>query len=274
MKFCYLDESGTGDEPFAVMAGVIVDAKRMHVTKAEWDDLLAVLSGIVGTPIAEIHTRDFYPGNSPWRDLEGQIRARLISAIFDWLGQRKHNVVFTAVDKQRFAADFPDSEFSSDIGTLWRLMALHVTLALQKHHQSQRRNKGHTLLVFDNEDREELDFIGLVRQPPVWTDAYYGRSAKQPRLDQIVDVPYFGDSKHVGLIQVADFVSYFLRRHLEITEGIIPPRYDGEAELVNGWVETVMKRSIPKSMTFPARGRSGCVEFFHSLAPRSMVKAA
>lgn len=274
MKFCYLDESGVGDEPFAVMAGIIVDAKRMHVTKAEWDDLLAVLSGIVGSPIAEIHTRDFYPGNSPWRDLEGQIRARLISAVFDWLDHRKHSVVFTAVDKQRFADHFQNSEFSADIGTLWRLMALHVTLALQKHHQAQGRNKGHTVLVFDNEDREELDFISLVKDPPEWTDAYYDRSEKKPRLDQIVDVPYFGDSKHVGLIQVADFASYFLRRDLEIKEGAIAPRYDGEAELVNGWVETVMKRSVPKSMTYPARARSGCVEFFHNLAPRFIVGAA
>lgn len=274
MKFCYLDESGTGDEPFAVLAGIIVDAKRMHITKAEWDDLLETLSGIVGTPIAEIHTRDFYPGNSPWRDLEGEIRARLISAVFDWLRQRKHNVVFAAVDKQRFAADFQDSGYSDDIGTLWRLMALHVTLALQKHHQSLRRNKGHTVLVFDNEDREELDFIGLIRDPPEWTDAYYGRKPKQSRLDQIVDVPYFGDSKHVGLIQVADFVSYFLRRHLEIVEGRIPPRYEDEAERVGGWVETVMNRSIPKSMTYPAKGRSGCIEFFHSLAPQSIIEAA
>jgi len=31
MKFCYLDESGIGDEPYAVMVGIIVDAQRMHV---------------------------------------------------------------------------------------------------------------------------------------------------------------------------------------------------------------------------------------------------
>lgn len=33
MKFCYVDESGTGDEPYAVMVGIVVDTQRMHVTK-------------------------------------------------------------------------------------------------------------------------------------------------------------------------------------------------------------------------------------------------
>jgi len=46
MKFCYLDESGTGEEPIAVMAGVITDAVRMHVTKSHWAALLNTLSAI------------------------------------------------------------------------------------------------------------------------------------------------------------------------------------------------------------------------------------
>jgi len=43
MKFCYIDESGTGDEPYAVMIGVIVDSSRMHVTKKDWAELLSIL---------------------------------------------------------------------------------------------------------------------------------------------------------------------------------------------------------------------------------------
>lgn len=33
MKLCYCDESGTGNEPVAVMVGIVVDTKRMHLTK-------------------------------------------------------------------------------------------------------------------------------------------------------------------------------------------------------------------------------------------------
>jgi hypothetical protein len=41
MKFCYLDESGTGEELFAVMAGIVVDAYRSRITRKDWMDLLS-----------------------------------------------------------------------------------------------------------------------------------------------------------------------------------------------------------------------------------------
>jgi hypothetical protein len=57
MKFCYLDESGTGQEPIAVMAGVVTDDTRMRVTKHHWSNLLQNLSEIICRTIQEIHTR-------------------------------------------------------------------------------------------------------------------------------------------------------------------------------------------------------------------------
>ena len=101
MKFVYIDESGTGDEPYAVMVGVIVDAQRMRPTKNYWKDLLSALSDIIGKKIEEIHTRDFYSGNWKWRNLEGEKRAKIINTIFNWLRERKHDIVFTAVDKKK-----------------------------------------------------------------------------------------------------------------------------------------------------------------------------
>ena len=99
MKFVYVDESGTGDEPIGVMVGVIADSHRMRVTKQDWNELLSALSVIIGRQVSEIHTRDFYSGNSPWRDLDGHQRSAIIDAIFHWLHQRRHSIVYTAVDK-------------------------------------------------------------------------------------------------------------------------------------------------------------------------------
>ena len=267
MKFSYMDESGTGDEPYAVMVGIIVDARRMHVTKTDWHDLLCILSDMVGREVSEIHTRDFYPGNSPWRELSGDIRASIITAIFEWLRNRKHRVVYSAVDKAVFFRDFSNEAYAPVIETLWRFMALHICLSIQKHHQTLERNKGHTVLIFDNEDREAKNFTELVRDPPEWTDTYYRRKRRQVRLDQIIDVPYFGDSRYVGLIQVADFVSFFLRRHIEIQEGVIPPRYDDEQMLVENWIRIALDQAIPKSRMYPSRGRCECADLFHRYAP-------
>jgi hypothetical protein len=54
MKFCYIDESGTGEEPYALMVGIIVDTQRMSLTKQHWKGLLAALSEVVGRLISEI----------------------------------------------------------------------------------------------------------------------------------------------------------------------------------------------------------------------------
>ncbi|HET9376701.1 MAG TPA: hypothetical protein VFO40_17130 [Chthoniobacterales bacterium] len=91
MKICYCDESGTGNEPIAVTVGVVVDSQRMRVSKEDWKELLAQLSNMIGSKIDELHTRDFYSGNSPFRNLNGSQRSDYISAIFKWFVDRKHH---------------------------------------------------------------------------------------------------------------------------------------------------------------------------------------
>ena len=100
MKICYCDETGTGDEPIAVMVGVIVDSQRMHVTKEHWEELLSTLSKIINKELEEIHTRDFYSGNGIWRGIDGPKRAKVITSILNWFKARKHHLVYTSVFKK------------------------------------------------------------------------------------------------------------------------------------------------------------------------------
>lgn len=270
MKFCYIDESGTGDEPFAVMAGVLIDAYRMKPTKDDWIDLLSHLSGIIGKEVKEFHTRDFYAGNSPWRGIKGDERAEVITAIFEWFADRGHHIVYSVIDKAEFTNIFSKHAFSASIGNLWKTLALHIALAIQKNNQRLKNNKGNTLLVFDKHAQDEVNYSELLLAPPDWTDTYYERGKKQAQLNQIIDVPHFVDSAHVGMIQLADCISYFLRRHVEIAEGAVPPRYDGEAEVVAQWVGVALGQSIPSSSIYPKRSRCEAADFFYRLAPASI----
>ncbi len=278
MQFVYLDESGTGDEPIAVMTGVIADSYRMRLTKFHWNDLLRNLSKIVGRKVDEIHTRDFYSGNSPWRNLRGQQRAEIITAIFDWLIERKHSIVFTAVDKSKFYEEFPGEIFHQDISTLWRFMALHIALALQKCYQGKSRgrnrtlnNKGSCVLIFDNEYREETRFTNILLDAPDWTDTYYDKRPNQEKFSQIIDVPHFVDSKNVGLIQLADFICFFLRKHIELSLELQPPAYHDEVERVDGWTSQILRQCIPKSNIYLKRNRCDCAELFYRYAPSVIV---
>jgi hypothetical protein len=275
MQFIYLDESGTGEEPIAVMVGVIADSYRMRLTKENWRSLLDDLSQIIGRQIDEIHTRDFYSGNSPWRDLNGAQRSDIITAIFNWLAERKHSIVYTAVDKKQFFDNVEGEEEYNDIGSLWRFMALHISLALQKRFQgaikgSKNRklnSKGSFVLIFDNEHREESRFTELILNSPDWADSYYSRKEKQHKLNQIIDVPHFVDSKQVGLIQLADFICFFLRKHIELQLGYTAPDYPNEIEKVSAWYDLFINQSIPKNNIYLSRGRCQCAELFYTYAP-------
>lgn len=253
------------------MVGIIADAYRMRVTKEHWNDLLDVLSGIIGSRVTEIHTRDFYAGNGKYRRLSGPTRASIITQIFNWLADRRHHIVYSAVDKRRFLETAEQDGFSGDLQTYWTFMATHICLSLQKNFQRERNNKGNMVLIFDNEEREERRFIDILNNPPDWTDSYYNLSPRHTKIDQVIDVPHFVDSKDVGLIQVADFVCFFLRRFLEIHEAGLPPTYADEVERIDGWVESAMSRSIPKSKIYSQRGQCEAMRYFCNYAPSCLL---
>jgi hypothetical protein len=271
MKVCYCDESGTGDEPIAVMVGVIVDAQRMHVTKSDWKTLLQKLARIVGKPIEEIHTRDFYAGNEKWRSLPGLQRSEIITATFEWLRDRKHDVVYVGVEKSKYFESQKAGLLPEGANTLWRFMGLHLMLAVQKAHQRLEKTKGHTIFVFDNEERERMRFTDLIASPPAWTDSYYERGKHDARLDQVIDVPYFGDSTEVHLLQVADFVAFFLRRHAEIAAGYSKERYDQEGDKIANWLATLKACSFAPRFVYPATGRCECSNLFYKHAPEVLL---
>lgn len=273
MKFCYCDETGTGEEPFAVLLGVVVDGTRMHVTKKDWSDFLAALSEIIGKNLQELHTRNFYSGNGVWKGLNGHQRSAVIDFFIEWFSKRKHHVVFCAVDKARFRAFKDAAELPEGVDTVWKAMGFHVALAMQKRFQSESKNKGNTVFIFDEEVKEEVKFQKLILSPPAWSETYYDRGKKQQPLDQIVDAPYFADSKNVGLIQVADFLSYFVRRYIEIITNAVPAAYAEEGAKIEQWFNGIKSRSIPYQSMYPKTKRCAAADFFWELAPECIRNA-
>ena len=271
VNLCYCDESGTAKEPIATMVGIVVDASRMHLTKEHWAELLDELSGIVRRQIVELKTASFYRGSGVWYGMDGTMRADVVSAIFRWLTERKHRVVYTSLLKSHYNEAFKARDVPDALNTPWRFMGFHLILAMQKHCQREKKPKGHTLFVFDNQERERMRFTDLITRPPPWSDQYYDRQKKQDKLDQIIDVPYFGDSKEVVLIQVADFVAFFLRRYAEIQERLLPTKYADEQERLSGWIaEELASRSIGRQFIYPRQKRQYAHDLFYDIAPPSI----
>jgi GNAT superfamily N-acetyltransferase len=267
MKFCYFDGSGMGDETYLVVAGIIVDATRMHVTKESWAEFLTYLSKVAGRKIEEFHSRDFYRGNGVWRDMEGSERARLIEAILEWVEKRKHKCVFSGIDKAIYKKKSEEDIRLKQFKSKWCAAALHCTLQVQKHHQREETPKGHSVLIFDREVSEETDLSLLIHKPPQWIDTFYSRDNNKTAFDQIVDVPFFADSKHILLAQVADLFAYILRTSAEIQDGLLSEKYKGEGKKMMVWSERIAKIALPRSSRYPSKGRCQASQLFWDLAP-------
>jgi hypothetical protein len=266
MKFCYLDESGIGDEPFLVLAGVIVDGSRMHRTKEAWADILNYLSDAVGRKIPEFHFRKFYQGSGPWRSIDGPERAKITSAILRWIKIRRHRITFSAVNKEYFNSN---KNIFEGISNPWDLAAIHCIIGLQKYHQRCTGIKGHTVTIFDHA-RREIGFTNTIINPPDWIHSFYNKESRQLELDHIIDVPFFADSEQVLLIQVADIISYILRRYAELNTQNCKERYSGEFNRMSVWIELIKKCCIPSSMRYPARGRCIAAQKFWDIAPECL----
>lgn len=263
MKFCYIDESGTGYEPYAVMVGIIADAYRMKPTKSDWKNLLLKLSEKCGKNLDEIHTKDLYRGNGKWYGVDDKVRDQVINDIIKWIKDRNHSIVYTSVNKESYFSNFKNETYSSEIKSLWQFMAFHISLSLQKAHQGMKKNKGNLILVFDNKVTDQKNFTHLILKSPDWADTYYFRKKKDEKLNQIIDVPHFVDSKQVELIQLADFCCYFLRLYLEIYYNKTSSRYDTELSILEKRVYEILSLSISKSNIYLKKGRCQASDLFY-----------
>lgn len=270
MKFCYLDETGTGTEPIAVIVGVLVDAYNMKPTKKEWDEKFSYLTDELGLRIEELHAKDLFKNRKAWRIISGEQKMEFVHGLIDWFVERNHNVVYSCILKSRYAEMAGTNEKLQELGSLWRFLAMHIILQVQKSMKTKNKNKGNTVFIFDKKDLDEIYFEDLIISPPRWTETYYNKKRREDPLNQIIDIPHFVDSKHVGLIQLADLFAYIFRRDIELKEHLSTEDFSGEAELMNEWTTKLKRTSIPKSCIYMSRGACETASLINTLAPDSI----
>ena len=183
-------------------------------------------------------------------------------------------VTFGAVSKSALSAARPQFDLGGfEEATEWSIASMHLVLGIQKQYQREKQNKGKTLFIFDNACNGD-ELLRYVLDPPEATAGFYNRAKKQLPLDQVIDVPYFADSRHVGLIQVADLFAFLLRLYAELAEGVIDEKYDGELKQVSEWIDSVSDVFLPNSARWPKGSKDPCVRFLKAIAPPPLLEIA
>lgn len=271
MKFSYSDESGLGQEPILVVSAIFADQTRVHRTMDDWDGLLAEMSQITGKQIEELKTGELYRGNDFWRGVDGADRTALIEKILGWLTERKHQVTFGAVLKGDFDKKREQAPAGLDGISAWSLAALHVILGAQKRWQREKNNKGKTVFIFD-EAAQRQELLGLILDPPTVTDAFYKRAKKNRPIDQMIDVPFFIDSRHAALLSLADLLAYLLRLHAELQLGVTQEQFEGERGRLEGWVERIRPLLLADSDRWSKTATDPLTKFLLEVAPAPLLK--
>lgn len=216
-----LDESGThAGAPVLLVAGVAVHETDVRQLEA---DIHAVLDHHL-TPLGqdpyefEAHAADLKtparprprgggrgvrPG-SPWLGISSQVRLDVLNDVYDAVSN------FKAASE-----DFP-----------CRIFGAVIDRRNKTQTKAERMAYEHVLHRFDEMLTEVSDSSGVEQRGIVLHDrrdgydrtvqdltAKWQRATGSSRIDRLVHVPVFADSRASRLIQAADFISYALWRH-------------------------------------------------------------
>jgi hypothetical protein len=259
---CYADESGyagsgsTANQPILAMAGILVNTYNIHRTQDELSELITLVEQ-TGRRVQELKGQELYRGTGPWRGMKGEDRHGLYEALLQWLAGRPHRVLLSVLDNAR-AHNLISREYGW-VKAPYVAAGLHLALQVQRTNQSQKRNKGKTLLVYDQLGQHEADLSYLIADPPSDTDPYYGYMGG-PRLDQIVDSVYFVRSHHASFIQLADVVAFVARRRAELVALVRRARFPHERDRLDCWWKQLSPRLNRRSNALPP-GDEGFVGF-------------
>lgn len=269
MKLCYVDESGNqASDPCLVMVGILADSYRLNRTREEFGEFFDVIQGLFEENLKELKGAKIIFGRDRWRKVDPEIRKRITNYLCEWVRVRKHGLLLAAIDRKKWF------NFNGQIGVKdeWLACSLHIALQIQKYSQGLKRNKGHTILIFDENKAKADSFAELLWDPPAWTDDFYERKERQERFDQLIDSAFTVKSHHAGLVQIADLYALIFRRYAEIAEYGSKEEWSGESRFIDYCVKDLSSRLIPRSIRWPSRTKSKCAKWFNSLAPESLVK--
>jgi hypothetical protein len=226
MKFAYVDESGDqGHGDVFVMAGVVLDAYRLRKYTAKFDNMISdFLARHQGAP-KELKTQAFITGTHGWSKVDANDRKSFLSEICDLAAECARTFVMVLSFAKFSEAIKKDQGFGK---SYWLNSAMYVAALIQKKMQSERKNKGLTVLICDDNKQDMANLADALHEGPNWFDPLYqqtkrrqGETVWEPikadeRFDQIVNCAFAIKSQHSSLIQVADAVAYVYRRHFEL----------------------------------------------------------
>lgn len=274
MYICYVDESGhcgtkfNPNQPVEVLCGVITDVTKLFKSQREHQALLSDLG------LEELKSANAYRGRKEWQAVSPPERVALFEKVLNWASERSAKFIVAPIDSKKFfdrkAHGCP---FSAHLEYPYEAGALNVILAVQRLQKNKARNKGKTIVIFDEQSGHDESFLRTIADDLSFTDGYTGYTVpkkgppKVPRLNEIVDVPHFSKSHLTMLIQVADLAAFIVNRYLLLALFGEAEAYAGEAARLKSWYEQIGANRVVHTATDPPGKDPLCRYYREELRP-------
>lgn len=277
MYACYIDESGhcgeryDANQPVEVVCGVITDITKLFKTQRDHHRILRILDEN-RIPISELKAKEIYRGKNTWYGIKHEVRYSVIDQLLEWADERTCKYIVCPIDSAKFFERKRNGcSVSNTLKFPYEAGAMNVVLAVERFKSGTKKNKGKTLVVFDEQHAHDGSIIKLIESDLTFTDGYTGykvsRSKKQPpRLDEIIDVPFFSKSHLSTLIQLSDLVAFIVNRYILLTVFGKEESYTNEIKQIEKWYSIIHENAIPHAHINPPAKDELC-NFYREVRP-------
>ena len=272
MKFAYVDESGDlSQSDVFVMVGCLVDAHSLRRVTADFDAMLKKLRARHPKQPTELKTQAFISGRKGWSAVPPGERIDFLKSVCQ-LAAEDCTLFASALSFDRFRRAIKRVRHHPPLD-YWHAASMFVASLIQKKMQTVSKNKGHTVLVMDDNKAGMPALSDAIYSGDPWFDGLYQRNKKRRsksvwiaraagnRFDQIINTAFAIKSDHSSLVQVADALAYVYRRHLELRTA--EEAYQGEKALV----EELAGKIAPCRKTIGRCPDCEAVTFYRDAAP-------
>jgi len=278
MFLCYADESGyTGrkydkSQPVFTLAAIFPNIYNYHKSDSEFKQVFDIIKSRI--PIDELKCHQIYRGRGSWENIEPEIRKKVIEFYLAWICKRNHRLIIISIANEIFFKLINDKlkiEYTKYFPCPYVFAGFHLSLIIQKLNRKLEKNKGKTLLIFDEQKEFSNCLSEVIFNPPSFIDEYvtFEEKKEKSRLNQIIDSAFFVHSHHSSMAQVVDIVAYLFRLYIELNYYGFKESYPGEKAVINSWISKIKPKFLPVSIIFPKK-KSNYIAFVNSIRAKGI----
>lgn len=268
LKFIYIDETGLDENTDVfIMVGLLIDAYSLRATTKQCD---AIIGGFIrghNGKIQEVRAKTLFKSKGSWKNIDTSSKEKYLSDVIEFVV--KNTKIYSIVISKKLFGEKHAALPKNIDNNYWLISAQYICGLVQKKMSKLKKNKGNTVMVFDNNAKDVPKISEALYVPNSWFDDLYIKKEKKKenvnsheRFSQIINTAFSIKSEHSFIIQAADTVCHIMRRYLELKENKVKEKWKGEKCLITKLANDIILANVKLGQS--SKG-SQCIQYYKSI---------